>query len=329
MPYRSEVRPEPSPIHLLIPFAAPLSAIGREALASLSLPNLERLLARLQPGPTTGSDEWTLTPPHEVLIGRALGWQAADGLWPFASRMARADGLNPLPGEGWGLLSPAHWHVGTDQISLLHPDELRLDEADSRAALAALRPLLDSEGWQLHWAAPTRWYAVHDELATLPCASLDRVIGRNIDPWLPPTPAARRVRRLQSEVQMLLYTHAINDAREARGALAVNSFWISDCGATPRETASVALQIDDRLRNPALRDDWAAWADDWRALDAGPVREALRRVDDGEPITLTLCGDRKACRFDTPPAGSAWRTAWRRLAGSHRRADVATAMEDL
>jgi hypothetical protein len=91
----------------------------------------------------------------------------------------------------------------------------------------------------------------------------------------------------------------------------------------------VAMQIDDRLRNPALRDDWAAWADDWRALDAGPVREALRRVGDGEPLTITLCGDRKARRFDTPPAGSAWRTAWRRLAGSHRRADVATTMEDL
>ncbi len=32
---------------------------------------------------------------------------------------------------------------------------------------------------------------------------------------------------------MLLYTHPINAAREARGELAVNSFWLSGTGPTP------------------------------------------------------------------------------------------------
>ena len=38
----------------------------------------------------------------------------------------------------------------------------------------------------------------------------------------------RRVRRLQSEVQMLLHTHPLNAAREDRGDLTVNSFWLDE-----------------------------------------------------------------------------------------------------
>ncbi len=310
--------------HLLIPFAAPLSPAGAHALKDLPLPHLERLLARAQPAQTLGTDEWRMTPPHEVAIGQALGWSAEDGLWPFAARHAQADGLNPQPGEGWGLLTPAHWHLGTEQISMMHPAELHLDNADSRALFDAMRPLLDSEGWALHWAAPLRWYAVHPSLAALPCASLDRVIGRNVDPWLPPTELARRVRRLQSEVQMLLYTHPINDEREARGALTMNSFWLSDCGAaTPADLPS-SLQIDDRLREPALREDWAAWVDGWRALDAGPVQQLLQQLDAGSPVRITLCGERLARRYEARPQG-----LWSRLRAGWRGTNVQREMAPL
>ncbi len=311
------------PQHLLIPFAAPLSEAGTHAMRTLALPQLERLLGRLQPIDTLGPDEWSMTPPHELAFGRALGWQADDGLWPFAARLALADGLHPKPGEGWGLLTPAHWHLGTEQISLLHPAELQLDEADSRALLDALRPLLESEGWALHWATPTRWYATHTSLAALPCASLDRVIGRNIDPWLPPTAPAKLVRRLQSEVQMLLYTHAINDEREARGALAVNSFWISDCGAA-QAPATMEPTIDDRLRDSALREDWATWADDWRALDAGPMSELLSRSQQGEPVQLTLCGERHARRYAAAAQG-----LWQRMRSAWRGVDVHAELQSL
>jgi hypothetical protein len=68
----------------------------------------------------------------------------------------------------------------------------------------------------------------------LPTASLDRVIGRNIDRWLPDTAPARLLRRLQNEVQMVLHTHALNDEREAaRPMPTVNSVWLSGCGRLP------------------------------------------------------------------------------------------------
>ncbi len=139
-----------------------------------------------------------------------------------------------------------HWRVGADAIHLADPRSLELDEPASRTLFDAVRPLFESEGFALHWGAPLRWYASHADLAAMPTASLDRVVGRSIDRWLPAEPSARLVRRLQNEVQMLLYTHPVNIEREAAGALTVNSFWLSGCGVLQRD-AKYDVQVDDRL----------------------------------------------------------------------------------
>lgn len=296
-------------MHLVLPFASALSPAAGQALSALQLPKLEQLLARLDPTERDEGDELSLTPPHERALARAWGWAPADdGLRPFAALAAQRDGLAVSAGdEGWALLSPAHWHVGTDQVSLGNPAALGLDEALSRLLFDALAPLFEGDGWMLLWGAPSRWYARHPSLASLPSASIDRVVGRNVDLWLGDQPAARTVRRLQAEAQMLLHRHPLNEAREAEGLLPVNSFWLSGTGQTQPAPLPDAAQVDDRLRGPALADDWAAWAEAWAALDAGPLADALRRAEAGEPVQLTLCGERHAQTF--APAARPW---WRR-----------------
>ncbi|MBP9910566.1 MAG: hypothetical protein KBF65_14355 [Rubrivivax sp.] len=305
-------------MHLLIPFAAPLAEAGRHALATLSLPRLQALLARLGEVERDEGDEWCLSPPHERALARALGWQGGAGLLPWAARQAAATGVDV--GElAWGLLTPTHWHLGTDQVSLLDPARLMLDEATSRALFDAMLPLFTGEGFVLRWGAPLRWYAAHESLATLATASLDRVIGRNVDAWLGSDPAARRIRRLQSEVQMLLHTHPLNAEREARGLLPVNSFWLSGCGVQQRSAAEPP-QVDERLRAPALNDDWAAWARAWETLDEGPLAELLKRAEQGRPVRLTLCGERSGVAFEAAP--QRWTQRLRSLWSAPRVRDI-------
>lgn len=297
-------------MHLLVPFASALSEAGRHTLRDLSLPHLDRALARLAPAARLGTDEYSLTPPHEAALAAARRWQGGAGTLPFAAHAAQADGIEVLD-LAWGLLTPVHWHLGRDQVTLADPDALALDEASSRALFDAVRELFESEGFALAWGAPQRWYAAHESLVDLPCASLDRVVGRNVDRWLPEGRQARLIRRLQNEVQMLLYAHALNDAREAQGALPVNSFWLSGCGRR-QESEGDEPQVDARLRAPLLSEDWAAWAEAWRALDAdalAPLADALER---GEPARLTLCGERFAQRFDVAE-GSLWSRLGRRF----------------
>jgi hypothetical protein len=279
-------------MHLLIPFAAPLSEAGRQAGAALRLPNLHKQLSRLTEVARHDADEWRLSPPHEHALALALGWQGDDGLLPWAARLAQADGL-AVGNQAWGLLTPAHWHVGTDQVSLADPQNLLLDDSSARAFFDVMQGQFSSEGFALHCAAPTRWYVSHDSLRGLATPSLDRVIGRNVDAWLGKQPAMRQIRRLQSEVQMLLYTHPLNDERIARGLLPVNSFWLSGCGVH-QATSALSPTVDERLRAPALADDWAAWSKAWQTLDDGPLAQ--------QDITrLTLCGERGWVAFENQP----------------------------
>ena len=256
-------------------------------------------------------DELSLNTPHERALAQVLGWQAADGLLPVAARAARLDGLTVEPGSGWGLLSPAHWHVGTEQVSLTAPEDLSLSDDEAQAFFDALRPLFEELGWSLQWGAPLRWYLRHESLAELPSASLDRVVGRNVDLWLNMAPQARAFRRLQAEVQMLLHAHPLNDSRQEQGLPAMNSVWLSGTGAAQADRATPPT-VDDRLRLPALRGDWTAWCEAWQALDAGPLAEAAHRAERGEAVQVWLCGERGSLLLDSraPQRRPWWRRWW-------------------
>ncbi len=299
-------------MQLLIPFASAQSDAVLHVLSDLALPNLSQLLARLTLTQRDDADAHTLSPPHERALAAAVAWQGADGCLPFAAKAVACDGIEA--GElAWGLITPSHWHVGRNHVTLADPAALNLTDAESRAAFEAVRELFESEGFRFEWGAASRWYAAHESLVDLPCASLDRVIGRNVELWMrgseARSTAAKLVRRLQSELQLLLYPHALNDEREQRGALTLNSFWLSGCGrAQPGE--GTPPRIDETLRAPLLAEDWAAWADAWRALDAGAIAELLAASRAGKSVALTLCGDRGAHRFESAP-----RSVWQKLGG--------------
>jgi len=201
-----------------------------------------------------------------------------------------------------------------------------LSEEESRAFFAALAELWPAdEGWQAHWLSPLQWLLSHPSLAGLASASLDRVVQRNIATWMP---EARRLRSLQNEAQMLLHRQPLNEAREARKALPLNSLWISACGAEPAGAKPLPadLRIDSSLRQPLLMEDWAAWAEAWARLDDGAVSHLLNEARLGKSVQLTLCGERFARHFALPPRSALQKTLHRWLPP---RAEVHSLLEAL
>lgn len=295
-------------MHLLIPFASDPDPGCRAQLAALRLPALEALLATLALADTDQGTDEDHSLPHERALARARGLPIRDGLIPFAAEEARQRAL-PSPHAGWAWVTPAHCVVGQAHVSLQSPTLLGLREDDSRALLAAMAPYFEEDGISLHYAAPDRWLACAAAFAELPTASLDRVAGRDVGPWMPEAPA---LRRLQNEMQMLLYTHPVNDARDAAGMRPVNTFWLSGTGPLPPSTITPAADAPDtdlRLRAPALECDWPRWQAAWQALDTercGPLLQTLRRAE--QPVTLTLAGSRSALQFRSTP-----RNWWQRL----------------
>jgi hypothetical protein len=286
-------------MHLLIPFAFCSSDGCRQALRTLPLPQLQKLLAQLTPLPADRGDELSLSAPHERALARALGLPLTDGLIPWAAHQAQArDGA-------WGFITPCHWQVGSKHIAMSGPALPDFSAQESQTLLAAMQPFFAEDGITLHYEQPQRWLArsaLFDGLAT---ASLDRVGGRDIGRWMPEHPRAALLRRLQTEMQMLLYTHPVNEARAQRGVPPVNSFWLSGTGALPAAAplpdAAAPPQVVNHLREAALREDWPAWAQAWATIDATECAALRAALAQGQPVQLTLCGERSAQTLRVQP----------------------------
>jgi hypothetical protein len=271
----------------------------------LKLPQFERLMQRLALTHSHAGDEYTLSPPHERALAVALGLPNADGRTPWAAhRLTQAPANTGYQhGQAWATITPCYWHVGVDQIQMLHPDALHISEADSRTALEAMRPYFAEDGISLHYHSPSCWLAQSPLFDGLATASLDRVAGRNVNAWMPEGAQAAPLRRLQNEMQMLLYTHPVNDQRQAAGLQPINSFWASGAGALTAAPQPVqAVQLVDDLRQPALLEDWARWAAAWQHLDATLFPTLNAHTERGEAVELVLCGERAAQHYRSAPA---------------------------
>ncbi len=309
-------------MHLLIPFAFCRSEGCGAALPTLKLPHLEKLLARLTPAPLDQGDEFSLSPPHERALARALALPVADGLIPWAARQAQA------PAGAWAFITPCHWQVGARHIAMSGAELPDFSAPQSHALLAAMQPFFAEDGITLQFDRANRWLACGAAFDGLASAALDRVAGRDIADWMPRGATAAKLQRLQSEMQMLLYTHPVNEARSARGLPAVNSFWFSGTGAlpaAPRQPASgPAPLLVTSLRAAALTQDWAAWAQAWQALDATECAALLAALEQGEIGALTLCGERHAQTLSAPA-----QPYWKRLMTMFNRQPASELLETL
>ncbi|MDH0901248.1 phosphoglycerate mutase [Comamonas aquatica] len=302
-PFLASPAPAATHRHLVLPYAALLDDSCQHLLSTLELPQLERLLRSLRPaGATLGQPDQPI-PPHERVVARAWALDAERPAW---AALATQTVDTPC---AW--LTPCHWTAGADQVRMDDPASLQLELADAQALHALLQPWFAQDGLSLDIVTPLLWRIAGAPLADLRPASLDRVLLRDVSPWLPSAQTARTLHRLHSEVQMLLYTHAFNDRRAERGLQPINAFWLHGAGRldadalahSQQAAAQVQLQVVDGLRQAALRQDWPAWKQAWLAADAGPLAELAQHVAQGGPATLSLCGEHHARNWDSQPRG--------------------------
>jgi hypothetical protein len=212
------------------------------------------------------------------------------------------------------------------------PADCEISAEESSTVMECLRAYLAEDGITLQGLqADGNWLASGAAFHNLPTASLGRASGGAVDHWMPRQAQAQALRRLQNEMQMLLYTHPVNDARAARGLLPINSFWISGTGSLPdgftgaNNAADIAgTTLLDALRKPGLRNDAAAWTQAWQTLDAGAIQALLAQARLGEPVELTLCGETAAQTFTLQPQG-----LWSRLSQRFTSVDLPGVLQGL
>ena len=303
--------------HLIIAFAAPGTAFAADRTCPSRV--LSEAWPQLKPVARDEGDAYSLTPPHERVLARALGLPVHDGAIPWA---AHATGVRATP-CAW--ITPCHWHLGTDHVTLGDPLQLQWAPATAGALFELLAPWFAEDGIQLEFTQPGQWLARGEVFRDLRCASLDRAINRHVDRWTQPLDAAPQLRRLQTEVQMLLYDHAFNHARTEQGLLPVNAFWVSGAGVCDAGDGQDAVGsppiLVNLLRDGALAGDAQAWREAWARVDHDHIAPALQG---GQGLRLTLCGEQHAVSLETATPGLLQRLLlpFQRKNGSERAWDL-------
>jgi hypothetical protein len=307
-------------MHLLIPSAGPWDDASQAALRQLSLPNLGKLLSRLTLSNELTADDRDLCTLAERVHARMDGLPDTPGLIPRAALDASQLGFDTTS-SAWAWLTPCHWNPQSNHVGMTDPDTLGLSDEDSRVFMNSMQAYFQEDGINLHFLSASTWLASGAVFQNLPTASLDRVRGQAIDPWMPRQEQAKPLRRLQNEMQMLLYAHPLNDQRPARGLATVNSFWVSGTGALPTDwianpnpVAAPHTQLN-ALHKARQTDDPTQWARAWEQLDESTLAPLLTPTAGQGELTLTLCGEHKARTYEQKP-----QTAWTKL----RRRLVAT-----
>ena len=262
------------------PDAAPESAY----LAKTDLPHLRQWLSKakrteVHHDPDASPYLAALSPPHERALAQTMGWPILDGLLPWAAQAASR------PGH-WAFMTLCHWHVSNGQVTLSDPAQLQIDAETDEVLFNAMKGFFAEDGITLYRHLPGQWLAESALFANLPTASIDRVIGRNIDPWL--VRGDNLLRRLQNEMQMLLYTHPVNDGR----SMTINSFWLHGTGEllTVNAVNTADITVVDTLRRSALEQDFVGWVEAWQEVDA--------KVLATQPSRLVLCGEHEFHVYD-------------------------------
>lgn len=125
-------------------------------------------------------------------------------------------------GYYWLYTAPVHLQLQRDTFSLAGVLTLEIEE--SVALTAALNKHFEQDEMQFFWHE-SQWFLrlkVNPNMTThAPQAALNKAVGA----YLPTGKGAIKWAAFTNELQMLLFEHPINQAREAKGLPVVNSLW--------------------------------------------------------------------------------------------------------
>lgn len=256
--------------HLFVPgLLGPLDGPAREQLPSL--PHIETVLARAD----------RLSEP----VGYADALFALFGVTgsPRQDLPTAAVSLLADTGEaatGFVLhADPLHLVPDRDHVLAFRLDDDPLDDAECDELIRVFNSHYLADGLRLCAGRSGRFFLTCEQEASIQTHPLSKIIGRNLDPWLPHGEDSRWWRGLLNETQMLCHSLAFNQRREQTGRATLGGLWFSGCGRLPSVNKTpVARVIGDCSLARGLLALSAGSGEDELMVERG-FEEALQRVD--------------------------------------------------
>ncbi len=254
-------------LHLLIPALFWPEASLHEIYRDLSLPALESLLARSL---CTIDEVYAI----EAWLCHAFGIPKQYD-WPVAPITLQMDAGEKLKTEYdyWLRADPVHLRIERDQIVLADSRifQISADEAGQFTDMLNKHFAENAQEISFLPLRPDRWYLHITKTPPPQTHLLSEVANKGIRELLPFGTNSMNWRGLFNEIQMLLHEHSLNQSREDRGDLAVNSTWFWGGGVMPasvvcpythvwsNDVLTESLALASATDHAQLPNDAAAW----------------------------------------------------------------------
>lgn len=143
-------------------------------------------------------------PPNAAIAWQQAGNDAGNAYWLYAA--------------------PVHLVLQRDSFSLAEPVPLTLEQHEIDALTAVLNTHFASDEKRFFWHE-NRWFLRLQQHPQIETTHPQLVINKNINAFMPTGDGAMAWASFQNEVQMLLFAHPVNTAREQKKIMIINSIW--------------------------------------------------------------------------------------------------------
>jgi len=131
-------------------------------------------------------------------------------------------------------LELVHLHATRDHLVLMDPRMMAIDAQEEFSLRQSVSDTLQHFLGDQGEFSSARWIYPAGSFSDLKTHSPLHAMGLNVDIWMPKdidTPGlAKKWRQLQNEIQMIWHDHPVNEARQAKGQLSINSVWLYGIG---------------------------------------------------------------------------------------------------
>lgn len=142
--------------------------------------------------------------PHAALAWQQAGNESGRAYWLYAA--------------------PVHLVLQRDSFSLAGPVPLPIDLEDAEALTRSLNTHFAADGLQFFWHQH-QWFLRLQQNPHIETTHPQRAVNQDIHPFLPIGKGASAWANFQNELQMLLFEHPVNIARDKQRLPAMNSIW--------------------------------------------------------------------------------------------------------
>jgi len=121
---------------------------------------------------------------------------------------------------------PVHFKADIDHAILFDCQQLNIKQNEAESLVEYFNQHFSADGLKLVAANSNRWYLQSPTPLDINTTCLGDAIGRNVSHFLPAGKDALNWRKLLNETQMLFHSHQLNEQRENKGDLTINSLWL-------------------------------------------------------------------------------------------------------